>query len=211
MGLGIESGSDRILNIIGKNVTSSQILEQLFRLKRIGILPTVSIMVGQHTETSDDVESSIDLMRKSVRNNPNIQYAFTLTTPFPGSRLYELLFQEGHLKNHQDFFDKYFSTSSEWSQVVNLSNMSDKEVIKMYKMLVKAYHDEKSAALGVKVNYIRTMQKSFGFFDRLVTKSIFPITRKYSRLNKIEQFYNFSYHHILEKLDNYRLKLEGIQ
>jgi radical SAM superfamily enzyme YgiQ (UPF0313 family) len=80
MGLGIESGSDRILKIIGKNCTSAQILHNLSRLKQVGILPTVSIMVGQFDETRDDAEASIRLMLESVRENPNIQYAFTVTT-----------------------------------------------------------------------------------------------------------------------------------
>jgi anaerobic magnesium-protoporphyrin IX monomethyl ester cyclase len=88
MGLGIESGSDRILKIIGKNFTAQGIKDQLERLRDAGILPTVSIMAGQLTETKEDVDASIRLMRDSVRSNPSIQYGFSITTPFPGSPLY---------------------------------------------------------------------------------------------------------------------------
>lgn len=143
MGLGIESGSDRILKIIGKNCTVQDIRDQLERLKDVGILPTGSIMIGQLTETKEDVEASIKLMRDTVRSNPNIQYVFTLTTPFPGSPLYNHIFKKGYLKSDLEFYRKYFS-GSEWNQVVNLSAMSDREVMFMYKKICTAYAEEKS-------------------------------------------------------------------
>jgi len=144
MGLGIESGSDRVLKVIGKNCTSEEIRTQLERLKNVGILPTVSIMVGQLTETKEDVEASIKLMQESVRINPYIQYAFTITTPFPGSPLYDLIFEKGYLHNDEEFYNRYFSSGSEWNQVVNLSAMSDEEVIYMFKKIQSVYAAEKS-------------------------------------------------------------------
>jgi radical SAM superfamily enzyme YgiQ (UPF0313 family) len=150
MGLGIESGSDRILKIIGKNCTVDTIWNGLERLKRVGILPTVSIMVGQYTETKEDVEASIKLMRESVRSNPAINYSFTITTPFPGSPLYDLIFQKGYLRDHKEFYDGYFSTSDkygravgEFKQVVNLSAMNDEEVLEMHGKISQAYKQER--------------------------------------------------------------------
>jgi len=150
MGLGIESGSDRILKLIGKNCTVETIWNGLERLKKVGILPTVSIMVGQYTETRQDVEASIRLVRESLRSNPNINYAFTITTPFPGSPLYNLIFEKGYLKDDQEFYDRYFCTSDkygqavgEFKQVVNLSAMSDEEVIEMYNKICRVYREER--------------------------------------------------------------------
>lgn len=146
MGLGIESGSDRMLKKIGKNVTSAQILKNLRRLHQVGILPTVSIMVGQHTETREDAEMSVELMRAAVRENPNINFAFTFTTPFPGSELYDFIIENGMIRDHQDFFDRYFSVNSgEFKQVVNLSAMSLDEVQFMYQKLNMVYVEEKKA------------------------------------------------------------------
>jgi anaerobic magnesium-protoporphyrin IX monomethyl ester cyclase len=144
MGLGIESGSDRILEIIGKNCTSDEIKTQLERLKKVGILPSVSIMVGQKTETLKDAEASINLMRETVRSNPNIAYAFTITTPFPGSSLYNDIIRDGLIKDDWNFYQRYFSSSSEWNQVINLSSMTDKEVRKMYRKIQIVYQEEKT-------------------------------------------------------------------
>jgi radical SAM superfamily enzyme YgiQ (UPF0313 family)/2-polyprenyl-3-methyl-5-hydroxy-6-metoxy-1,4-benzoquinol methylase len=139
MGLGVESGSDRILKIIGKNTTADVILTQLERLKKFGILPTVSIMVGQHTETVEDVEASIRLMKQSVLTDPLIQYAFTIMTPFPGSSLYDLIFKNNLLENDREFYNRYFSSTGEWKQIVNLSAMTDQQVLIMYQKIQREY------------------------------------------------------------------------
>jgi radical SAM superfamily enzyme YgiQ (UPF0313 family) len=153
MGLGIESGSDRILKIIGKNTTAEKILIGLKRLKHVGILPTVSIMVGQDSETVEDAEQSLQLMVQSVRENPNIQYAFTIATPFPGSPLYQKIFKLGLLKDDQDFYNRYFNSDSvgDWNHVVNMSAMSVKTVINFRENLEKIYFLEKEKAYGKKV------------------------------------------------------------
>jgi radical SAM superfamily enzyme YgiQ (UPF0313 family) len=155
MGLGIESGSDRILNIIGKNCTAADMTFELKRLKEVGILPSVSIMVGQDSETKEDVEMSIQLMLESVRDNPNISFAFSITTPFPGSPLYYEIFRRGLLKTEQDYYDRYFFgdvQKGEWRQVVNMSAMSDREVIQMHKKITRLYRIEKIRRLGLVVD-----------------------------------------------------------
>ena len=149
IGLGVESGSDRILKLIGKNITAKKILIGLKRLKKAGILPTVSIMVGQYTETRKDVMKSFELMEESVRVNPLIAYAFSITTPFPGSILYDLIFAKKLVKNDEDFYNRYIAGRvGDWNQVVNLSQMSDDEVIKLRNELEESYNQEKIKILG---------------------------------------------------------------
>jgi radical SAM superfamily enzyme YgiQ (UPF0313 family) len=210
MGLGIESGSDRILGIIGKNCTSEMILNGLERLKKVGILPTVSIMVGQYTETREDVEDSIELMRKSVRSNPNIQYAFTITTPFPGSQLYKLIFDKKYLHSHMDFYKIYFSTSNEWQQVVNLSAMGDEEVIMMHRKIKKAYHQEKTKALGPQVSLIENLQMILGKSTRIIDDNILNRFSNPGRSSRISTGFHLIHDFMLQRLDSHRLKLEGI-
>jgi len=152
MGLGLESGSDRILKLIGKNCTVQQIEDGLDRLRLVGIYPTTSIMLGQHTETVEDALASIALMQRTIQKDPYLNYAFTLTTPFPGSTLYDLIFKKGLLKNDQEFYDRYFSTAGEFKQVVNLSAMSDNEVMAAFYEIQRVYDVEKrkaNALLGI--------------------------------------------------------------
>ena len=146
MGLGLESGSDRILKLIGKNCSVQEIEGGLDRLHEVDIYPTTSIMLGQHTETAEDAAASIALVQRTVRRNPFLNFAFTLTTPFPGSALYDLIFQQGILKSDQDFYDLYFSTAGEFKQVINLSSMSDAEVSASYAEIHRVYDMEKRNA-----------------------------------------------------------------
>jgi radical SAM superfamily enzyme YgiQ (UPF0313 family) len=210
MGLGIESGSDRILNVIGKKYTSEMVLDGLERLKKVGILPTVSIMVGQHTETKEDVEASIELMRKSVRSNPNIQYAFTITTPFPGSQLYNLIFEKGYLQDHQEFYDKYFSTPGVWDHVVNLSDMSDHEVMRMYKKIINTYQEEKARALGRAVVGIEYLKVMLGKANRKLNNRIFAGFQKNRFLSSISKSYNSIYYSTQLRLEHECLRRRGV-
>lgn len=200
MGLGIESGSDRILKLIGKNITAEKILKGLERLKKVGILPTVSIMVGQFTETRDDVEKSISLMIESVRMNPLIQYTFSITTPFPGSELYNIIFKNGYLKNDEEFYNKYFDSNiNGWNQVVNLSEMSDEEVIKYRDELDRIYMEEKLKSFDKKTS--RRLQI---IFDRQKM-----LGKEYEDKLK-EEKEKLIYESKQLKLENEKLKLMGI-
>lgn len=203
MGLGIESGSDRILEIIGKKFSIEAIRRGLERLKKVGILPTVSIMVGQYTETVEDVEASINLMRESVRSNRNIQYAFTITTPFPGSELYNLIFKKGYLRNDREFYDRYFQNKKEFKYVVNLSNMSDGELMAMYNKIQNTYREEKAKANKAGVIGIEYLMRGIGAMHEVLEKR----TRCMAILLKLQQWL---YEFIQTKLDNLRLRLRGI-
>ncbi|MFA4823701.1 MAG: radical SAM protein [Methanoregula sp.] len=211
--LGVESGSNRMLKIIGKNTTSENILNQLDRLKKAGILVNLSIMVGQYTETKEDVEASILLMQRSVRNNPNLTYHFMITTPFPGSELYNLLFKQGLIQNHEDFFDRYFAKITEknkWAQIFNLSSMTEPEVMAMYSLINKQYAREKRQNINIIALGIEYMQPKIGALNEFINKTIFYRYRDNSIVNSINSVYSGIYGCIQNSLDNTRLKLRGI-
>lgn len=152
MGLGIESGSDRILKIIGKNTNAVSILRQLKRLQQVGILPTVSIMIGQDTETKEDVEQSIALMQCAVRDNPHINFAFTLVTPFPGSKLFQKIMDNKLCQGIEDFYTRYYFDQSkargDWNLIVNLSAMQDQDVLMYLDAIEYFYQQEKARAFA---------------------------------------------------------------
>jgi radical SAM superfamily enzyme YgiQ (UPF0313 family) len=151
MGLGIESGSQRILDIMHKKITVEQIKSGLRRLKEVGIVPTVSIMVGQLTETGDDTQASMDLMVESVRENKNIQYAFTVTTPFPGSELYNIALEKGLIKDHDDFYERFTTRAGLKKLPVNFSNMTTAEVEAWRKKLMRRFLVERYRANGLRI------------------------------------------------------------
>jgi len=209
MGLGIESGSQRILDIMNKKITVDEIISGLRRLKDVGILPTVSIMVGQYTETMEDAQQSMDLMLKTLRDNKNIQYAFTIATPFPGSELYDIALQKGLLKDHYDFY-KRFDSVKQMSQVsVNLSDMSNEEVEFMRKKLESTYIQERNKIIGSKVVKVENLRKTAKIADSKIRTRIFNRADK-GFVKLLKETYVKLYDSIQINLDKLRLKLFGL-
>jgi hypothetical protein len=100
------------------------------------------------------------LMRRAVIDNPLINFNFTICTPFPGSKLYNLIFEKGLMKTEEEYYDKYFYGKyrvGEWNQIVNLSDMKDDEVIEMYNRIWSEYKKVKREELGVKVQLFGMM------------------------------------------------------
>jgi hypothetical protein len=146
----------------------------------------------------------------NVHCNPNIQYAFPITTPFPGSSLYEFIFQQRLLKDQQEFYDKYISSTDTFEQVVNLSRMSNKEVLEMQKKIGKAYREEQSRALGLQVIMFNKSRKIIGRIHIRLTYMLISKIASCSYLNFISKTYNLAWDFIQIRLEQAELKLRRI-
>jgi radical SAM superfamily enzyme YgiQ (UPF0313 family) len=145
IGIGIESGSNRILQIIRKPYTVDMVISVFERLAKADIHTTVSIMVGQLSETKEDAEASFNLLKKIIKINPKVQFACTYTTPYPGSPLYNYILEEGLISNHRDFYDRYFSDRE---YKINLSAMTEQEVKEMVLKLEGLWRNERQVRNG---------------------------------------------------------------
>ena len=98
---GVETGSQRLLDLIQKGIRIDRI-EKTFRLtKEVGISIRAFFMLGLPTETRADSLKTIALAKRLDARWSQ----FTLFTPFPGTTLYELAIKEGGLRsdNWSDF------------------------------------------------------------------------------------------------------------
>ncbi|MDD5255115.1 MAG: radical SAM protein [Candidatus Omnitrophica bacterium] len=83
---GIESGSQRILDVLGKTTTVEQNKEAIRVCKEAGLLVHASFMLGNPGETLEDVR----LTQKFIlETQPEVFYV-NITTPYPGTKLWEL-------------------------------------------------------------------------------------------------------------------------
>jgi len=83
---GGESGSERIQQLIHKDVTTEEILKSADNLRRYApsIEPYVSWMIGLPEESDADLEMTFNLMDKMKEVNPKTQhYGIFVYTPFP--------------------------------------------------------------------------------------------------------------------------------
>ncbi len=83
--IGFESGSDRVLDFIGKGTTRAQNLEAARICRKYGIAIWANYMLGLPTETPDEVRETISMLQEI---DPDY-YSPAFFTPHPGSRLYD--------------------------------------------------------------------------------------------------------------------------
>jgi radical SAM superfamily enzyme YgiQ (UPF0313 family) len=84
---GFESGSQKILDLLGKG-TSVKMNEKALRLcKKYNFDVTASFMVGNPQETAKDIK----LTQKFIKDNLDYidMYGVNITTPYPGTKLWE--------------------------------------------------------------------------------------------------------------------------
>ncbi|MCX6701642.1 MAG: radical SAM protein [Candidatus Zambryskibacteria bacterium] len=211
MGLGIESGSQRILDIIDKRITTEQIIKGMRRLKDAGILPTVSIMVGQYTETVEDVQKSIDLMLETLNYNKNVNYAFTICTPFPGTKLYNVALEKKLIKDDFDFYKKFDPDKEIGGLSVNLSAMNDKEVVVMHRKISDIYLQRKKDLIGRKVMLVEATRHFVYRVYNKITKTIIDKLPEKSVFILIKKLYHNSHNAIQFCLDRFRLYLLDVR
>ncbi len=91
---GVESGCQRILDLIGKNITVEQIENAVRWSKEVGLLVQTQLMIGSHpSENRDEVYQTLKLVRKI---KPHF-ISWAITVPYPGTQSYDLLTKKGYL------------------------------------------------------------------------------------------------------------------
>ncbi|MFH1467469.1 MAG: B12-binding domain-containing radical SAM protein [Pseudomonadota bacterium] len=88
--IGVESGSDRVLRVLGKGVSRDGLLESARAIKESGLFLTACFILGNPDETLDEVEETWRMARAIGADM--IQVAFH--TPHPGSISYERYCQQ---------------------------------------------------------------------------------------------------------------------
>lgn len=81
---GVESGTEKILKVLNKNISLDQALKTFKITKKLGIDTLAYFMLGAPGETQKDILKTIDFAKKL---QPDF-VQFTLLTPFPGTKIY---------------------------------------------------------------------------------------------------------------------------
>lgn len=82
--LGVESGSQKILNNLNKGITVKQIKEAFKLCQKYKIRTYANVMFNTIDETEDDVKKTLDLCKEIKAD----VYGFAIMTPYPGTDIY---------------------------------------------------------------------------------------------------------------------------
>jgi anaerobic magnesium-protoporphyrin IX monomethyl ester cyclase len=104
--LGAESGSDWVLKEMKKNLKAEQTLELASRIRRFGIVPEFSFVIGNPQDPERDTAECLGFIRRIKRLNPESEIIINTYTPVPQrARMY------GGVEDQVQFPD----TPEEWA------------------------------------------------------------------------------------------------
>lgn len=130
---GIESGSERILKLIKKNITLDQIMEAVRLVKRHKIDLKTFFMIGFPEETKEDIEQTKHLIKRLNARG----VILSIFTPYPGSELYCRTVELGLLSQNPDWsqfshqspenhFMKYINKEEFQQIVIDMADFIDR-------------------------------------------------------------------------------------
>lgn len=128
---GVEAASQRLLDVIKKDITLEQV-KNAFRLtKEAGIETLASFMIGLPTETQEESYKTIDFAI-----DIDADYAqWQKTTPFPGTELYDIAQKHGTILT--DDWTKFTA----WNELVYVTNGRTKEdILQVEKIAFKRFY-----------------------------------------------------------------------
>ncbi|MGC8787767.1 MAG: B12-binding domain-containing radical SAM protein, partial [Anaerolineae bacterium] len=121
---GIESGNEEVLRRIGKGIKPEQVRQAVRWAQEAGIHVKGYFMLGLPGDTEETMQQTVDF---AVELNLD-EAMFSLTTPFPGTRLWdELVKKKPETEYNQDFTRAYYYTDPDEELVpfLNVSEVSD--------------------------------------------------------------------------------------
>lgn len=93
--IAVESGSEKIRNLLKKPVDVQRLLGINRDLKKFDMAPYYAFMMGFPTETEEDLRDSVSLALKLLDENPRAETSFNIFTPFPGTELFDITIRHG--------------------------------------------------------------------------------------------------------------------
>jgi len=126
---GVESGSAKVLKILGKD-TDPKMVRDAFRLtKRFGLRALATFMIGNPGENIEDIAMTFKLAKEIAPDYVNFYYA----TPYPGTMLYDMAIKNGWIANmdYSDFLVRY--------EPVMKINFQKEELMKIRSRLQNAF------------------------------------------------------------------------
>ncbi len=131
---GVESGSQKILDLTKKNIKIEQIKTAFKYAYEAGLkIKDAGFLIGQHPdETLDDVKKTLHLM-KEIR--PTFA-SVTITVPFPGTELNRMMKERGCLgkENWENFV--MFGKKPEW----RTKYFSSEDLVRLQKWVMRKYY-----------------------------------------------------------------------
>jgi anaerobic magnesium-protoporphyrin IX monomethyl ester cyclase len=131
---GVESGSDRILKLINKNITVEQVKKTvgLARKANIGIVECTFIIGSHPDETYDDLRATWRLIKEIC---PDI-IAVSVIVPYPGTEVFRMMKERGYINTIKWSDFQVIGTKPGW----HTANFSALELLRLQRKFINQYY-----------------------------------------------------------------------
>lgn len=130
VGMGVESGSQKIINNINKQITIEQCKNVINYCHKIGLSIKIFLMIGLPYESKETVNQTIDFLKETKPDD----FDYSIYTPFPHTDIwnnkdkYDINFN----KNRLDYLKMFYKgVSGNYTSQVSTSNLSSEEIEKL--------------------------------------------------------------------------------
>ncbi|MFA6449536.1 MAG: radical SAM protein [bacterium] len=130
IGYGIESGSQKMLDLMKKKVTVEQAKDAILLTQKYLGWADCSFIVGMPGETPETIQETIDFC-KSINLKPEVIF---FATPYPGTELYDIALKMGKIPDEEEYL---LSLGEQGEKVrVNFTEFSNQELTDIKERLV---------------------------------------------------------------------------
>ena len=128
--IGVESGSQEMLNHIGKNITLDDVRITVKIFKKFGIRIYNYFVIGLPWETEDTIEDTIDF---AIELDSDF-ISFYTATPLPGTKFYEYAKDNKLIDSNTSFKNAYYYPA------VKTHYLSKEQVFNLHKKALKRFY-----------------------------------------------------------------------
>jgi len=152
---GVESGSQRVLDLMKKGITLKQAEDAVKVAKDVGVEILTSFILGFPGETSEEIDKTIDF---SIKLNADYSQ-FSILTPFPGTPIY------------YELKEKNLIDTEKWDQYTVLKSVIKYEKLGLSKKLVERKLTKAYLKFYTRPNYLLKHRHMFKVITNIVLRS----------------------------------------
>jgi anaerobic magnesium-protoporphyrin IX monomethyl ester cyclase len=169
LNFGVESGNQDILDGIGKNIKIDVVKKVIANAKKHGFLVMSSFMIGLPGDTRKTVIETINF---AIELNPHVAQ-FCITTPFPGTDLYNEAISKGWMENVSGWEDVGLHQKTKFHN----ADLTSEEIYEFYQLSHKKFYFRIRYFLLIFFHLIKNPRQIHGF----VLSGIYMITEIFHR------------------------------
>jgi len=158
--LGIEAGSQMVLDAMGKGYTLQTIKKTFKTVEEVGLMTVASVVLGFPEETPETVRETTKFVQEV---NPD-DVGYYIATPYPGTPMRELVIKNGWLKITD--FDRYDTATP----IFETPLISAKQLKEMREKALQNFY--------IRPSYIYKMWRKGGIYGKSATKTALAHLRR---------------------------------